>query len=379
MSIPSPQKARRKDDRDRELERAYAQLVRYAADLRTLTDRLKQATAELAPPQRSCVTDEQMEMPPTSVEFVGQSESLRRVIGMCRKVAPAPTTVLVNGETGTGKELVARLIHDWSSRRDKPFHALNCAAVPENLLESELFGHEKGAFTGAAQRKLGLFEVAKGGSLFLDEVGEMDLAIQAKLLRVLEDRSFRRVGGTETIRMDVRIITATNRDLEREVDKGQFRRDLFYRLNIFAIGLPSLAERVEDIPPLVDHFLAMHAEQFGLPKPPKVTEAALGCLAAHPWPGNIRELRNVIERSVLMAEGELIDVDHLPQDVRGDATSEAAPEPRESKLEQTERSMIVRALNDSDWNKAAAARELGISWDNLRYRIKKYNIRPPAK
>ncbi|MBI1375564.1 MAG: AAA domain-containing protein [Phycisphaera sp.] len=382
MTAPLPQKARRRDDRDLELERAYAQLVRYAADVRTLTKQLKQLTAELPPNPGETPSSpeiEHPELPPATVTIVGQSPSMKRVVEMCRKVARAPTTVLVCGETGTGKELTARLIHDWSDRRDGPYHALNCAALTETLLESELFGHEKGAFTGATHRKAGMFELASGGTLFLDEVGEMSLTLQAKLLRVLEDRTYRRVGGEETLKTNVRIVTATNRDLEKEVDAGNFRQDLYYRLNIFVIRMPSLSSRVDDIPALVQHFLRQHAKAIGVGTPPTMSQAALGRLATHGWPGNIRELRNVIERSMLMAEGGVIEVAHLPDDIRGAAGEhdEGDGEDRESKLEQTERGMILKALEDSAWNKAAAARELGISWDNLRYRIKKYGLTRP--
>ena len=320
--------------------------------------------------------------------IVGESPPIRRVLELCRKVAKSRATVLITGETGTGKELVARTVHDMSDRRDKPFIAINCAALPETLLESELFGHEKGAFTGAVERKMGRFELADGGTLFLDELGEMNQSTQVKLLRVLQEQQFVRVGGTQTQTCDVRIIAATNRDLSLEMDAGRFRNDLYYRLNVFPITLPPLHERVEDLPLLVDHFIRQVVPSLGV-QAPKITEAAMSCLMQYTWPGNIRELRNVIERSTLLA-GASITVDDLPREVASpggmlareighEGGDEGESENGGSKLEGHERALLLQALNSSNWNQSEAARQLGISRDHMRYRVKKYGFKKPDK
>ncbi len=309
--------------------------------------------------------------------IIGQSKPIKRVLELCRKVAPSKATVLITGETGAGKELVARCVHDWSERADKPFIALNCAALTETLLESELFGHEKGAFTGAVERKLGRFELADGGTLFLDELGEMNAATQVKLLRVLQEQQYVRVGGTQTLVCDVRIVAATNRDLMEEVKEGHFREDLYYRINVFPIHVPPLRERVEDLPLLVDHFIKAVIPSLGV-KPPKIADDAMAAMMQYGWPGNIRELRNVIERSTLLA-GDAITVDDLPPEVarnRSAAPAEAVL-PSESKLAGHERALILQALNDAGWNQSEAARQLGVSRDHLRYRIKKYGLSKP--
>ena len=320
---------------------------------------------------------------------VGQSAAINHAIEMCRKVALSSATVLLYGETGTGKELAARSIHDYSERRDKPFIAINCAALPETLLESELFGHEKGAFTGATAQKLGRFELASGGTLFLDEIGEISPAIQVKLLRVIQEREFVRVGGTKTITSDVRIVAATNRDLKREMEAGRFREDLYYRLNVFPIELPPLRDRIEDLPLLIEHFVKQIAPSLGI-SPPMVTDAALSALMQYDWPGNIRELRNVVERCTLLAGASGgIGVEVLPREIveqspssadrahsAGSANGEADANSA-SKLAEHERALIVKALNETRWNQSAAARTLGISRDHLRYRIKKYGLKRP--
>jgi transcriptional regulator with GAF, ATPase, and Fis domain len=320
--------------------------------------------------------------------------------------------VILYGETGTGKELAARAIHDWSPRVDKPFIAINCAALAESLLESELFGHEKGAFTGALSQKPGRFELADGGTLFLDEVGEMSLSTQVKLLRVLQERQFTRVGGTRTVSCDVRLIAATNRDLQAEMDAGRFRADLFFRLNVFPVTLPPLRDRIEDLPALVQHFAQQLAPSLGISLP-RVSPEAMARLARYPWPGNVRELRNVIERCSLIAEDSRIQERDLPAEFLRAApyagapntaissvsshsarpaaqpapavpiTPAAAAQPEESRAGMTdvladkERSMMIDALRTADWNQSAAARALGISRDNLRYRMAKYQIRKP--
>ena len=318
--------------------------------------------------------------------IVGQSAPIDRVVKLCQKVALSNATVLLYGETGTGKELAARAVHDFSPRHDKPFIAINCAALPESLLESELFGHEKGAFTGAAGQKLGRFELADGGTLFLDEIGELSQTIQVKLLRVLQEREFVRVGGTQTITCDVRIIAATNRDLHSEMQAGRFRDDLFYRLNVFPITVPPLRDRVEDLPILVEHFVKKVAPSLGVAAP-QMTDAAMAQLMRYNWPGNIRELRNVIERCTLLASDGRIDVNDLPPEIvdrrsgdggTGGGSAGTTSGGGGSKLADHERALIVKALNETNWNQSAAARSLGISRDHLRYRIKKYTITRPA-
>jgi transcriptional regulator with GAF, ATPase, and Fis domain len=299
---------------------------------------------------------------------------------MCQTVAAAETTVLLLGETGTGKELAARQIHALSPRCEKPFIAINCAAVQESLLESELFGHEKGAFTGATAQKPGDFELASGGTLFLDEVGEMSPALQAKLLRVVQEREFVRVGGTRRISCDARLIAATNRDLKQEMAAGRFRADLYYRLSVFPIELPPLRQRIDDVPVLVEHFLRQIAPSLGRPVPAISAEATLS-LARYHWPGNIRELRNIVERCALLAT-DLIGLEHLPPEIatgNSQAATVPVPQPDASQLDTQERSMIVDALNASRWNCSAAARRLGISRDILRTKIKKHGLRPSTE
>ncbi|MFH1418670.1 MAG: sigma 54-interacting transcriptional regulator [Planctomycetota bacterium] len=304
--------------------------------------------------------------------IIGHSTALRQVTDMVNRVAGSNATVLLLGETGTGKELAARQIHNASPRSDRPFIAINCAALPETLLESELFGHEKGAFTGAHAAKMGRFEMANGGSLFLDEIGDISMSTQVKLLRVLQEKEFVRVGGTQTISTDVRIIAATNRDLREAMEKGTFREDLYYRLNVFPISLPPLRQRREDIPLLVEHFINISAPQLGCPKP-QIGDDAMALLASYHWPGNIRELQNVVERAVLLADGVTLSPAHLPREIVGDeAIQETAK--GESSLWGYEKALIVRALRENGWNQSKAARNLGISRDNLRYRIKKYDI-----
>jgi len=294
--------------------------------------------------------------------------------------------VMVTGETGSGKELVARTVHDLSDRSDKPFIALNCAALPESLLDSELFGHEKGAFTGATEQKMGRFELADGGTLFLDELGEMNHATQVKLLRVLQEREFVRVGGTVTITCDVRIVAATNRDLKAESDAGRFRSDLYYRLSVFPIHVPPLRDRVTDLPLLVDHFVNQVIPSLGV-DPPRVSDESLAALMRYDSPGNIRELRNVIERSTLLATDGVIDVEHLPPEIvaaegpatdvlpdQGGGKATSGDNKGGSKLADHERALVENALRENNWNQSAAARQLGISRDNLRYRVKKYGL-----
>lgn len=303
---------------------------------------------------------------------IGNSEALRQVSDMVARVAGSNATVLLLGETGTGKEITARQTHDASPRANKAFIAINCAALPETLLESELFGHEKGAFTGAHASKMGRFEMADGGSLFLDEIGDISMSTQVKLLRVLQEKEYVRVGGTNTIATDVRIIAATNRDLREAMEKGTFREDLYYRLNVFPIIIPPLRQRREDIPLLVDHFVKTAATELGCTKPEVGTEA-MALLASYDWPGNIRELQNVTERAVLLADGKILTSNHLPKELVGDQKLEESTG-GDSSLWGYEKALIVKALREAGWNQSKAARILGISRDNLRYRVKKYHI-----
>ncbi len=279
--------------------------------------------------------------------------------------------MLVRGASGTGKELVARALHSNSPRRNRPLVTINCAALQENLLESELFGHEKGAFTGAVAAKPGLVEVAEGGTLFIDEIGEMAPGLQAKLLRVLEDGHYRRVGGTREMNADVRVVAATNRDLAEEIKNGRFREDLYYRLNVVSIFLPPLRERREDIPELVEHFLT--TRQIG-PLRSRVDAEALKALMAYSWPGNVRELANVLERAQILAENQVITVEDLPENVMLAAagSSEAAGDPRH--LREVERRHVQAVLHEEKGNKVHAARVLGISRRSLYRLIEKYHL-----
>jgi len=299
----------------------------------------------------------------------GRSPAMRKVLELIDKVAPTDATVLVLGESGTGKELVARRIHHLSPRRDRPLVAVHCATFPENLLESELFGYERGAFTGATRRKVGHFEYADGGTIFLDEVGELPTSVQAKLLRFLQERQFTRIGGVEPVRVDVRVIAATNRDLEREVMEGRFREDLFYRLNVFPIELPPLRERREDIPLLVEHFL----RQRNRP-PDVVSPEAMEALLTYDWPGNVRELENVIERALILAGEERITPDLLPFG-RPKAGAKVELPDEGVNLEEVERELIIQALEKTGWNKAKAAKLLGISRRRLYSRMEALGIK----
>jgi two-component system response regulator HydG len=312
--------------------------------------------------------------------IVGASPSMRRVMEQVRKVAPTDATVLVLGESGTGKELVARAVHDASPRRNEPFISISCAAVPETLLESELFGHERGAFTGAVKRKLGRFELAHRGTLFLDEVGEIPPPVQVKLLRVLQEKQFERVGGEETLEADVRLVSATNRDLSRMVREGRFREDLFYRLNVVPLQLPPLRERPGDVELLVRHFLAKLGPRVGR-SAKSVDPRALELLQRHIWPGNVRELENVIEQALVFADGEVIRPQDLPEGLRREAAPAGLPLPGGDRglteiLEDLERQLIVAAFEKANGVKAETARLLGIKPSALYYKLEKYGIGP---
>ncbi len=307
--------------------------------------------------------------------IIGGSAALREVLALCDRVAPSNATVLLLGETGTGKEVLARYLHNHSPRRDRAFIGLNCAALTETLLESELFGHEKGSFTGAVAQKIGRFELAGDGTLFLDEIGDISASTQVKLLRVLEEREFVRVGGVKTVTCNARIIAATNRNLKAAVADGRFREDLFYRLNVFPIELPPLRQRREDIGALAQYFTAQASVNLGVDAP-RITPETVGILVSYSWPGNIRELQNVIERAVLLCDGQELLPAHLPKEIAGQA-GETLGAQTDASLWDYERAMIVQALTEARWNQSEAARTLGISRDNLRYRIRKYGIERP--
>jgi len=308
-------------------------------------------------------------------QLVGQSRGMQEVYRWIELAATSSAPVLVYGESGTGKELVARTIHDLSNRRNKPFVAINCAAIPETLIESELFGHERGAFTGATERRLGCFELADGGTLFLDEIAEMDSNTQAKLLRVLQEGNFRRVGGGKgEIQVDVRVVAATNRVPAGAIAQGQLREDLFYRLNVFSIALPPLRERREDIPLLAKTFIDEFNRQDNRQVRGLTTEAERE-LERHAWPGNVRELRNVIQRAVVLSGTGLISVEHLPENVlRAVASSPAAPAGSVTPIREMERDLILRALEETSQDKRRAAQLLGISLKTLYNKLAKYGI-----
>jgi DNA-binding NtrC family response regulator len=307
-------------------------------------------------------------------DIVVRSRKMTDVMSLMRKVAASNAVVLIAGESGTGKELVANAIHRFSTRHTGPFIDISCAAIQETLLESELFGYEAGAFTGARKRKLGLFELANGGTLFLDEIGEMSLTLQSKLLRVLEMRSFYRVGGTKKVEVDVRIIAATNRELDQYVGDGKFRSDLLFRINNFTIKLPPLRDRPEDVPPLADHFLAM----VGGSVTPRLTDEALQVLMKYSWPGNVRELRNVIERAVILSGGEEIHPEDLPLELRTETievkvTGNGEPHSGSS-LEELKKKQILKVLEQTGWHQGKAAEMLGISASTLYRQLKQYGL-----
>ncbi|MGB9080964.1 MAG: sigma-54 dependent transcriptional regulator [Desulfuromonadaceae bacterium] len=307
-------------------------------------------------------------LPPEELIFAGQTmQTVRKLV---YDVAPTTANVLIYGESGTGKELVAKTIHLLSPRNRAGFVPLNCAAIPENLLESELFGHEKGAFTGAIQARQGKFELARGGTIFLDEIGEMPLPLQAKLLRVLQERVFERVGGSKEIRADVRVIAATNRNLQDEVAQRRFREDLYYRLNVFPLQLPPLRERIDALPLLTDYFLQRFSRQIGK-KLKGVEPDALAAMRSYPWPGNIRELQNVMERGVILAQ-DFIRCGNLPDQLLR-STAQNICESR-GVLKSVEKEMIINALQKQGGNRRLAAAELGISRRTLQYKLKEFGL-----
>ena len=331
--------------------------------------------------------------------IIGQSPGLTDLYAVLERVADSPTTVLVTGESGTGKELVARALHDHSARRGKPFIKVNCAAIPKELIESELFGYERGAFTGAVSSKPGRFELANGGTLFLDEIGEIPVEMQVKLLRALQESEFERVGGIKTIRVDVRLVAATNRDLKKLISQNLFREDLFYRLNVVSIRLPALRERPTDIPLLVEHFLTKFNDRLKK-QVSGVEPEALELLANYGWPGNIRELENVMERSVLFCDGQKLKVEDLPGELRGSESGSIAPPAADPNggpssemplsgegglkehvkvaMSRLERELVSRALKQTNNNVTHAARLLKISRKGLQLKMKELGLREPG-
>ncbi len=306
--------------------------------------------------------------------IIGEAPAMQSVFDTIRQVAPSRATVLIEGESGTGKELVAQAIHRLSPRSRASFVPIHCAALSHNLLESELFGHEKGAFTGAAEMRKGRFELADGGSLFLDEIGEIDASVQVKILRVLEERRFERVGGQTTIDTDVRLIAATNRNLKAMVDAGDFREDLFYRLNVVSIRMPPLRERRSDVPVLLSHFMALYQKENAR-ELEGITPDALEALCAYNWPGNVRELRNAVERMVVLSRGSKITLRDVPSAIRDQESGNPAPKPGgEFSLDEAERGLILKALEAHHGNRTRAAEQLGISRRTLHRKINELGL-----
>ena len=309
-------------------------------------------------------------------ELIGNSPAIKKLRQEIKLVAPSDAWVLILGENGTGKELVARMLHNASKRSNNALIEMNCAAIPEELIESELFGHEKGAFTGATERRRGKFDLANKGSLFLDEIGDMSLSTQAKILRILQEQRFERVGGNQTIEVDVRVITATNKDLEREIKEGRFRQDLYYRLNVIPIVVPPLRQRKEDIPELADHFLKLFAP-LNNGKKKTITEGAIKRLSQHNWPGNVRELKNIIERLVIMTPGDTITADEIP--LLGPEVSSEIDELFDMALLKDARSkfekrFITKKLVECGYNISKTAELIGVERSNLHRKIKSLGI-----
>ena len=309
--------------------------------------------------------------------IVGSSPEMQQVFKSVAQIAPSRATILISGDSGTGKELVAAAIHHRSPRASGAFVRLHCAALAETLLESELFGHERGAYTGADRKREGRFEQANGGTLFLDEIGEISLATQVKLLRVLQEREFERVGGNQTVRVDVRVIAATNRDLKEMVAAGRFREDLYYRLNVINLTLPSLRQRASDIPALAIHFLKRYAEENGK-NVSTIGDAALALLANHPWPGNVRELENVIERAVVLAEGDTLEPQHLPPEFVAASRRGGAPQIPGATMDEIERYAIMKTLESAGGSTSRAADTLGISVRKIQYKLQEYGAAPKS-
>lgn len=307
-------------------------------------------------------------------QIIGESQAMRDLSSKIMYVAPTNSRVIIFGENGTGKELVARAIHKNSRRTDKPFVQVNCAAIPDELIESELFGHEKGSFTGATSRTQGKFEQANGATLFLDEIGDMSLRTQAKVLKVIEEQEFTRIGGRNPIRVDVRIIAATNKELKKEVEQGNFREDLFYRLNVIPIYVPPLRERTEDIPLLITYFLVKFSVENGV-REKRISQSAMKILQSYQWPGNVRELKNLIERLVIMVSSDTIEPSDLPNNLLSNPRPLPSEEMDLKKAKNDfERDYIIQVLEANDWNITEASQKLGIERTNLHRKIRQYNI-----
>jgi DNA-binding NtrC family response regulator len=314
--------------------------------------------------------------------FVWRDPAMERVVRLAEQIARSEASVLITGESGTGKEVLARHVHALSGRKDKAFVSVNCAAIPDNLLESELFGHEKGSFTGAHTQKKGQFEVADKGTLFLDEIGDLNISMQAKLLRALQEKEVMRVGGTKPVRVDVRVIAATNRDLEAMVKEGTFREDLYYRLNIIPINIPPLRNRRTDLPPLIDYFIAKHsAAEHRVIR--GLTPAARNLMMNYAWPGNVRQVESAIERAILLCEGDTIDVEDMPVEIRQEASGAGAftfkLPPEGISFDEVEKSLITQAMEQTNWNITRAAKLLGLSFRTLQYRLEKFGLKKPTK
>ncbi|AEH22993.1 two component, sigma54 specific, transcriptional regulator, Fis family [Thermodesulfobacterium geofontis OPF15] len=308
-------------------------------------------------------------------EIIAKSQAMREIFYIIEMVADSNSNVLITGESGTGKELVARAIHRLSKRKNHPFIVVDCATIPDNLLESELFGYEKGAFTGATERKIGLIELANSGTIFLDEIGDLSLNLQKKLLRFLQEREIQRLGSLNKIKVDVRVIAATNRDLERAVKEGVFREDLYWRLNVVRIHLPPLRERKEDIPLLVQHFVQKFAKENNRPIP-TIEPEVLDVLLNYDWPGNVRELANVIERAVILSTSGVISLKHLPKRILGKESKTNDFSLNTLNLLEMEKALIIKALNETGWNQTKAAQLLGISRKQLRTKMKHHGLLP---
>jgi formate hydrogenlyase transcriptional activator len=355
-----------------------AERNRADAGLKSAFNEISQLKDRLA--QEKLYLEEEISTAQRFEEVVGDSSALRAVLRRVEKVARTDSTVLIQGETGTGKELVARALHRLSRRHDRTFVKLNCAAIPIGLLESELFGHEKGAFTGAVTRRIGRFELAHQGTLFLDEVGEIPLELQVKLLRVLQEQEFERLGSTRTLRVDVRLIASTNRDLAQMIAREQFRNDLYYRLNVFPITMPPLRDRVDDIPLLLRHFTRLHA-QLCNKSITHVAPKTVAALCRYSWPGNVRELENVIERSVILSQGSTLEVPLAELKSQASTAPLEARTPAAKTLGSAQRECILRALHDARWviaGPSGAAATLGVKRTSLQYKMRKLGILRPS-
>jgi DNA-binding NtrC family response regulator len=343
---------------------------------------LRRAFERIGLVRENRVLQKRIESIKTIPSMQGEHPKMKEVFRVVAKIAHSTSTVLIVGESGTGKELIARAIHEGSPRNEKPFMAINCAAIPDTLIESELFGHEKGSFTGANAREIGIFEAANGGTVFLDEIGEMNVAMQAKLLRAIQEKEIRRVGGKVNIPLDVRILAATNRELEQEIKKGSFREDLFYRLNVIRIDLPALRERGNDVKTLAEFFIKKFSQTSGIAMD-GISKPALKLLMNYTWPGNVRQLESVIERSVLMAESNIIEPDDLSAEITAHASLAGGIlidlPPEGIDFESLEKGLIIKAMERADWVIGKAAPLLGMSYKTLQYRLEKFEIERPEK